>query len=105
MTQQPRAAGAGSRICPNALTVGGPTLPTMASWQYTTVRFDPTRDGDEEDWARAVAADGWTTWRRAGATATIDGRRVRVWALRRHCMRPFAVHHHASVWAAGAENL
>ena len=103
MTQQPRAAGAGSRICPNALTVGGPTLPTVTSWQCT-VRFDPTRDGDEEDGAGAVAADGVTTWWPAGATATIEGGGVGVWALGRHCMRPFAVHHHTRDWAARAED-
>ncbi len=79
-------------------------FPPMTSWQYTTLRFDPTRYGDEEAWARAVAADGWTTWRRSGATATIDGRRGRVWALRRPCLRPFAVHHHTRDCAARTEN-
>jgi hypothetical protein len=33
----------------------------MAGWQHRTVDFDPESDGDEEAWARAVAAEGWRT--------------------------------------------
>ncbi|MBM6402161.1 hypothetical protein [Phycicoccus sonneratiae] len=69
----------------------------MTTWQYTARQWDPERDGDEEQWAQTVAADGWRTWLDGpGAWTSIDGRRVRVWSLRRPCLRPFSVHDHAA---------
>ena len=67
----------------------------MTGWQYSAPQWDPTRDGDEELWARAIAADGWRTWLdHTGTWTDINGRRVRVWSLRRPCRRPFSVHEH-----------
>ena len=67
----------------------------MTGWQYSAPQWDPTRDGDEQLWAHAVAADGWRTWLdHTGTWTDINGRRVRVWSLRRPCRRPFSVHEH-----------
>ena len=69
----------------------------MTTWQYSSRRWDPDQDGDEEQWARRVAAEGWRTWLDGpGSWVGIDGRRVRVWSLRRPCLRPFSVHDHAA---------
>ena len=76
---------------------GAATVPVVTDWQYTTRVWDPTLDGDEEDWARAIAADGWRTWLgHPGSSTTINARQVRVWSLRRLCRRPFSVHDHAA---------
>ncbi len=70
---------------------------SMTGWQYSAPQWDPTRDGDEELWARAVAADGWRTWLgHTGTWTDVNGRRVRVWSLRRPCRRPFSVHDHTN---------
>ena len=67
----------------------------MTGWQHTTLDYDPATDGDEEAWARAVALEGWRTWHSAAGTwVTIGNRRVRRWALRRPCSRPWSVHDH-----------
>ena len=55
----------------------------MSGWQDTSLDYDPTTDGDEEEWARAVAAEGRRTWHPSGVWVTVNGRRVRRWALRR----------------------
>ena len=69
----------------------------VTTWQYSSRRWDPDQDGDEEQWARRVAAEGWRTWLDGpGSWVGIDGRRVRVWSLRRPCLRPFSVHDHAA---------
>ena len=34
----------------------------MNGFQYGAPQWDPARDGDEELWAHAVAADGGRTW-------------------------------------------
>ena len=74
----------------------------MNGWQYNAPQWDPERDGDEELWAHAVAADGWRTWLETTGTWTaINGRRVRVWSLRRPCRRPFSVHDHAATCVDG----
>ena len=51
---------------------------------YALFDYDPERDGDEEEWARALADQGWRTWA-AGSGPWIDlaGRRLRRWSLRR----------------------
>ena len=68
-----------------------------STWQYSARTWDPDRDGDEEEWARRTAADGWRTWLEAtGAWVRIDGRPVRVWSLRRPCQHPFSVHDHTT---------
>ena len=51
-------------------------------------------DGDEETWARAVAAEGWETWHSTGVWFTLEGRRVRRWSLRRPCTRPWSANDH-----------
>ena len=72
----------------------------MSGWQHTTLDYDPTTDGDEEEWARAVAAEGWRTWHSSGVWITVGGRRVRRWAMRRACERPWTAHeHHGDCWA------
>ena len=67
----------------------------MDGWQHTTRDFDRATDGDEEAWARAIALEGWTTWYRTGVWLTVGSRRVRRWALRRPCSRPWSAHEHA----------
>ena len=66
----------------------------MDGWQHTTRDYDPATDGDEEAWARAVALEGWRTWHASGVWVTVGSRRVRRWALRRSCARPWSVHDH-----------
>ena len=69
----------------------------MAGWQHSTLDYDPASDGDEEEWARAVAAEGWRTWQPTGVWVTVGSRRVRRWALRRRCLRPWSAHDHAQL--------
>ena len=71
----------------------------MSGWQHTSLDYDSTTDGDEEEWARAVAAEGWRTWHSSGVWVTVNGRRVRRWALRRRCTRPRGVHDHENLCA------
>ncbi len=63
-------------------------------WQHGCLDYDPEADGDEESWARTVAADGWRTWHATGIWITVGNRRVRRWAVRRACARPWSVHSH-----------
>ncbi|GAA4402901.1 hypothetical protein GCM10023168_13910 [Fodinibacter luteus] len=71
-------------------------------WQHGTHDYDPETDGDEVEWARARAAEGWRTWHASGVWVTVNGRRVRRWAMRRPCTRPWGVHDHAERCAGGA---
>ncbi len=48
----------------------------MRGWQHTSLDYDPTTDGDEEEWARTVAAEGWRTWHSSGVWVTIGNRRI-----------------------------
>ena len=66
----------------------------MTGWQHGCRDFDPSVDGAEEEWARAIAAEGWRTWHPTGVWVNIGGRRVRRWALRRPCDRPWSAHDH-----------
>ncbi|MBD3783235.1 MAG: hypothetical protein IE926_09830 [Micrococcales bacterium] len=67
----------------------------MSGWQYITVTYDPTADGGEEQWRDRLEAEGWAPWLSSvGAWITVDGDRVRRWAPRRECTRPFSVHDH-----------
>lgn len=65
-------------------------------WQHTCLDYDPATDGVEEQWARAVAEQGWRTWHATGPWIDFGGRRVRRWALRRPCAWPWSVHDHAA---------
>ncbi|GGL27798.1 hypothetical protein H9L10_03455 [Phycicoccus endophyticus] len=56
---------------------------TTEAWEYRLHDFDPARDGDEEEWAQARAAEGWQMWASPGAWVSIEGRRLRRWSLRR----------------------
>lgn len=67
----------------------------MDGWQHSTLDYDPVADGAEETWARAVALEGWRTWHASGVWVTVGSRRVRRWALRRPCLRPWSTHNHA----------
>jgi len=58
---------------------------------YSLFDFDPERDGEEEAWARAVAAEGWRTWHPTGVWVTVGSRRVRRVSLRRR-RQPAAEH-------------
>ena len=71
-----------------------------AGWQHTTPDYDPATDGDEEEWAVAVALEGWQTWHASGVWVTVGSRRVRRWALRGPCMRPWSAHDHLSACAS-----
>ena len=71
--------------------------PDMDGWQHSTLDYDPERDGSEEEWARAVAADGWRTWHPTGVWITVGSRRVRRWAMQRPCLRPWTSHDHAGL--------
>lgn len=51
--------------------------------EYALIDYDPTTDGDEADWARALDADGWRTWHDTGVWVTLNGRKVRRWSVRR----------------------
>ena len=66
-------------------------------WQHRTLDYDPTTDGDEEAWARAVAVEGWRTWHPTEVWVTVGSRRVRRWALRRPSLRPWSAHDHGRV--------
>lgn len=67
----------------------------MAGWQYTLKDFDPNAGETEEEWAAAVAADGWRMWKPgSGSWVSINGRRLRRWSLRRWVERPFAIAGH-----------
>jgi hypothetical protein len=46
---------------------------------------DPATDGDEEAWARAVAAEGRRTWHPSGEWVKVGSRRLLRWALHRPC--------------------
>ncbi len=69
----------------------------MPGWQYTTRDYDPARDGDEETWARAIADEGWQTWHSSGVWLNVGSQRVRRWALRRPCSRPWSAHDHGAL--------
>ena len=71
----------------------------VTGWQYTTRDYYPATDGDEEPWARAVAAEGWQTWHAPGVWITLEGRRERRWSLRRQCPRLWSVHDHGTACA------
>ena len=91
-----------SRTAPGAGNFGHPcqgrclALRTMNGWQHRTLDYDPATDCDEEAWARAVAVEGWRTWHPSGVWVTIGSRRVRRWALRRPCAKPWSAHHHGT---------
>lgn len=51
-------------------------------WRYTL--RDLTAEDDPEEWARALAAEGWAMWPpRTGVLITLHGRTVRRFSLRR----------------------
>lgn len=83
------------------LSGGTGTVHLVSGWQCGIRDYDPTSDGDEEEWATAVAAEGWRTWHPTGVWVTIAGRRTGKWALRRPCSRPFSVHDHDSACCRG----
>ena len=68
----------------------------VSGWQHGTHDYVPVRDGGEEGWARALAAQGWRTWHRTGVWVVVGSTQVRRWAMRRPCDRPFSVHDHES---------
>jgi hypothetical protein len=78
------------RQCVRLASVG------LEGWQHTTLDFDPDTDGDEEDWARAVASEGWRTWHQSAVWVTVGSKHVRRWALRRPCSCPWSAHDHES---------
>ena len=77
-------------------SVPAATVAAVTGWQHTTRDYDPATDGNEEAWARTVAAEGWQTWTASGVWITLEGRRIRRWTLRRPCSRPWSVHDHAA---------
>ncbi len=68
----------------------------MAGYQHTTLGYDPATNGNEEAWARAVPLEGWRSWHASGVWVTVGSRRVRRWAMRRPCLRPWSAHDHAN---------
>lgn len=77
-----------SETSDGALGVGGPCRLRLCG--PTGVHdYDPERDGDEQAWAAALAAQGWRPWDAgAGPSITLEGRRLRRWSLRREASTP-----------------
>lgn len=65
----------------------------MDGWQHSPLDYDPATDGDEAQWG----SEPWPpkadrAWHSSGVWVTIGNRRVRRWAVRRPCTRPWPVH-------------
>lgn len=58
-------------------------------WKYTL--RDLRAEDDPEQWALALAAEGWRLWPKGtGVLITINGREVRRYSLRRYSLRRWA---------------
>lgn len=63
-----------SRSCqfsPPSSGVGGTTVCAMHDWQHSTLDYDPSADGAEVAWVRAVALEGWSTWHATGVWVVV----------------------------------